>query len=70
MNQQDNDTAVAAFIRANGVTRCPTVCVSATRGSISEADRMALRQLDEAREARRAERKLHKVAVYRFGNAA
>ncbi len=70
MNQLDYDAAVAAFIRAKGVTRCPTVCISPTQASTTEADRVALRQLEEHREARRAERKLRKVATYRFGKAA
>ena len=70
MNQQDYDAAVAAFIRAKGITRCPTVCISPTQASVTEADRVALRLLDEDREARRTERKLRNVAAYRFGKAA
>ncbi len=34
--------AVAAFIRANGITRCPTACVQPTQGTVAAADRAAL----------------------------
>lgn len=70
MNQLDYDAAVAAFIRAKGITRCPTVCISPTQASIAEADRVALRRLDQDRDARRTERRLRKIAAYRFGKAA
>jgi hypothetical protein len=70
MNQQDYDAAVAAFINAKGVTRCPTVCASPTQASIAETDRSALRLLNEQREARREEGKMRKIAIYRFGKAA
>jgi hypothetical protein len=70
MNQQDYDAAVAAFIHAKGITRCPTVCISATQASIAEADRVALRRIDKDSEARRAARKLHNIATYRFGKTA
>ena len=70
MTQQEQDAAVAAFIRARGVTRCPTVCAVPTQASVADADRQALRRRAEEREARRAERKLREVAMYRFGSAA
>ena len=70
MNQQGYDTAVAAFIRAKWVTRCPTVCISPTQAVVSEADCMALRLLDEDRETRRTDKKLRKIPAYRFGEAA
>jgi hypothetical protein len=70
MQQLDHDAAVAAFIQAKGITRCPTACISPTQASIAEADRVALRRLAEDREARRTERKLRAATAYRFGKAA
>jgi hypothetical protein len=71
MNQQlDDDAAVAAFIRAKGVTRCPTVCISPTQASTTEADRMALRRREADRDARRTEKKARELATYRFGKVA
>lgn len=70
MNQQEYDAAVAAFIRAKGVTRCPTACAVHTQASLSEADRLALRRLDDQREARRREKRQHEIAMFRFGHVA
>ena len=70
MTQQDYEAAVAAFIRAKGVTRCPTACAVPTQASVAEADRQALQRRAEQREARREEKKLREVAMYRFGSAA
>ena len=70
MTQQELDAQVAAFIRAKGVTRCPTACAVPTQASVAEADREALRRRDEAREAKREARKLRETAMYRFGAAA
>jgi hypothetical protein len=69
MTQQEQDAAVAAFIRAKGVTRCPTVCAVRTQASVAEADRVALRQRDEQLEANREERH-RQAALHRFGAAA
>ena len=55
-NETEYAAAVAEFLRKKGVTRCPTVCVVPTRGSTTEADRAALRNYNEAREAARLER--------------
>jgi hypothetical protein len=70
MTQQEQEAAVAAFIRARGVTRCPTACAVPTQASVAEADRKALQRRADEREARRAEKKLREVALYRFGAAA
>jgi hypothetical protein len=70
MTQQEHDAAIAAFISQKGVTRCPTACAVPTHASIAAADRQALRQRAEEREARREERRLRDVAIYRFGRAA
>ncbi len=69
MTQQEHEAAVAAFIRAKGITRCPTVCAVRTQGSVAEADRLALRRRDEQLEAIRAERH-RQTALRRFGAAA
>ena len=36
------EAAIAEYIRANGVSRCPTACVLTIQGSISAADRVVL----------------------------
>ena len=45
--------AIAEFMSKKGVTRCPTACVVPTGASVTEADRVALRNHDAAREAAR-----------------
>ena len=42
MGNDEYRAAVAAFIRAKGVTRCPTACALPTQGRIAAADRAAL----------------------------
>ena len=59
MSPRDHETEIAAFIRAKGITRCPTACAAPTQGSGSAADRAALRQRDEEQEAARQERLHH-----------
>ncbi|HTV45049.1 MAG TPA: hypothetical protein VMF05_07000 [Stellaceae bacterium] len=44
MRNSEHEAAIAAFIRDNGVTRCPTACVVRTQGTVSHADRQALQQ--------------------------
>jgi RecB family endonuclease NucS len=56
MTDEEHDAAVDAFIRANGVTRCPTACAGRTQGSVGEADRVVLRKRDEHFEVKREER--------------
>ncbi|MGE5270151.1 MAG: hypothetical protein ACM3JG_10825 [Thiohalocapsa sp.] len=70
MTQQEHEAAVAAFIRAKGVTRCPTACAVPTQASLAEADRQALRRRAEQREAVREARKQRAAALFHFGNAA
>src|ERR1700693_1220135 len=48
MSQHDDD-AIAAFIHASGVTRCPTACAAPTQAIIAAADRLALRPPAERR---------------------
>ena len=45
--------AVAEFLSRRNVTRCPTACVTPTHANVAEADRLALRDHDAAREAAR-----------------
>lgn len=56
MSKAEYEAAVAEFIRTNGITRCPTVCLAPTQGSVAAADRMALQrraeQFEEVRQAR------------------
>jgi hypothetical protein len=63
MTHEEHEAAVAAFIRAKGVTRCPTACAGRTQGSVAPADRLALRQRDAQFEAKRDER--HRQAASR-----
>jgi hypothetical protein len=56
MTDADYETAVAAFLSARGVTRCPTVCVVPTQATIAEADRAAYRDYISAKEAARLEK--------------
>ena len=53
MSDTEYARAVAEFMKKKGVTRCPTVCAVPTRGNVSEADRVALRDYAAAREAAR-----------------
>lgn len=53
MSETEYANAVAEFLRKRNVTRCPTACVVPTRGSVTDADRAALRDYDAAREAAR-----------------
>jgi len=50
------EAEIAAFIRSQGVTRCPTACAAPTQGSGSAADRAALRNRAERLEALRQQR--------------
>jgi len=50
MSHYDRDAEIAAFIRAKGVTRCPTACAVPTQGSPDLADQAALEQYAIARD--------------------
>jgi hypothetical protein len=56
MPGDDYEAAVAAFIRARGVSRCPTACALRTQGTVPPADRAALADYAEARDNRQAAR--------------
>ena len=49
MGDDEYQAAVAAFIRARGVTRCPTACALPTQGTVAAADRAALKTYAAAR---------------------
>jgi hypothetical protein len=68
MSPRDYEAEIAAFIRAKGITRCPTACAAPTQGASSAADQAVLRQRTEQREAAREER-LHRFWL-RTGSAA
>jgi len=42
--ENDDQAAVAEFIRTKGVTRCPTACLLPTQGLVDVADRLALEE--------------------------
>ena len=54
MSENEYAAAIAEFMRKKGITRCPTACVVPTHGNVNEADRVALRNYDAARDARAA----------------
>jgi hypothetical protein len=56
MHGTEYEAAVAAFIRAKGVTRCPTACALPTQGTVPASDRAALADYAEARDKRQAAR--------------
>jgi hypothetical protein len=53
MSRAEYDAAIAEFIRNRGITRCPTVCLAPTKGSVSVADQIVLRRREEELEALR-----------------
>ena len=55
-DQGEYEAAIAAFIRAKGVTRCPTACVVRTQASVSKSDREALQRRAVELEIRRIRR--------------
>ena len=60
MGDAEYQAAVAAFIHAKGITRCPTACALPTQGTVAAADRAALRDYaivrDQSRQKRLAAR--------------
>ena len=56
MSETEYAAAIAEFLRKKSVTRCPTACVVPTRANVNEADRIALRKHDAAREERRLQK--------------
>ena len=56
MVDDEYQAAVTAFIRANGITRCPTACALPTQGTVAAADRAALEDYALARDNTRQKR--------------
>lgn len=56
MSQNEYDAAIAEFMRTKGITRCPTACAVPTHADVPVADRVALRNHCDAREAARLEK--------------
>jgi hypothetical protein len=56
MGNDEYQAAVTAFIRANGITRCPTACALPTQGTVAAADRAALEDYAVARDHTRQRR--------------
>ena len=56
MSENEYAAAVSEFLRKRAITHCPTGCVVASHGQVTEADRVALRRYHTAREAARVER--------------
>ena len=56
MHGDEYQAVVAAFIRAKGVTRCPTACALPTQGTVPSADRAALADYATARDRSRERR--------------
>ena len=65
MLSQQYEADIAAFIRRNGITRCPTACAAPTHASGNAADRAALRRRAEEREALREERARRGSSLFR-----
>jgi hypothetical protein len=49
MPREEYEAAIEAFIRSNGITRCPTACALPTQGTVADADRIALQHYAERR---------------------
>ena len=63
MGHDEYQAAIAAFIRNNGVTRCPTACALPTQGIIAAADRTALENYAAAR-SRTRQQKIAARAIF------
>jgi hypothetical protein len=64
ISDENCDTVIAEYIRAKGVTRCPTACVVPTQGSVTEADRAALEEYRSARERQRREKAAARARLF------
>ena len=67
MHDDEYRAAVAAFIRAKGITRCPTACALPTQGTVPAADRAALEDYAVARDDTRQRRLAVQERVRRVG---
>ena len=53
MLREEHEAAVAAFIRNNGITRCPTACALPSQATSGPADRVALQRYVAQRTGKR-----------------
>jgi hypothetical protein len=65
MSKDQEQEAVAEFIRRKGVTRCPTACASATQATVAPQDRTRVREYSAAKEAIRHARFANQRAIWR-----
>jgi hypothetical protein len=56
MCQTEYEATVAQFLAKKAMTRCPTVCMVPTRGSVPESDKAELRKCVAAQETARLDR--------------
>ena len=56
MSETDYEEAIAQYLRAKAVTRCPTVCAVPTQATIPDSDRAAYRRYVAAKEEARLSR--------------
>jgi hypothetical protein len=69
MSQSEYETAIAEFIRAKGITRCPTACLAPTQGAVNATDRRALqRRAERLEELRRVKAAAARDAWLREGH--
>lgn len=57
MHNNEYEAVVAAFIRSNGITRCPTACALPTQGTVSAIDRAALQHYAAVRSTSRRQKR-------------
>ena len=64
MQGYDHEAAVAAFLAKSGTQHYPTVCLARTQASMSQVDRTALRDYEEAREKQKHARRAMQCKPY------
>jgi hypothetical protein len=63
MSPDEYAAQIADFLRRKGITRCPTACALPTQGTVSAADRAALRRYASLCEMRYEKRTRHPFAA-------
>ena len=64
MHREEHEAAVAAFIRNNGITRCPTACALPTQATPDPADRVALQRYVAQRNQTRKQQAMGRAASF------
>ena len=54
VSENEYQNALSRFMMTKGITRCPTACAVPTQAKVAEADRAALREIFQSRDAQRA----------------